>query len=54
MIQGKIVDSGGSELADELEAGGYDSVRKRLGIEKPDQGPMKKPADFFTDTPFDA
>ena len=54
MIQGKIVDSGGSELADELEAGGYESVRGRLGIEKPDEGPMKKPADFFTDTPFDA
>lgn len=53
MIQGRIVDSGGSELAEELEAGGYDSVRDRLGIEKPDEGPMKKPADFFTDTPFD-
>lgn len=54
MIQGKIVDSGGSELAEELEAGGYESVRSRLGIEKAEEGPMKKPADFFTDTPFDA
>lgn len=53
MIQGRIVDSGGSELAEELEAGGYESVRERLGIEKPEDGPMKKPADFFTDTPFD-
>lgn len=53
MIQGRIVDSGGSELAEELESGGYESVRERLGIEKPDEGPMRKPADFFTDTPFD-
>jgi Fe-S cluster assembly ATP-binding protein len=54
MIDGKIVDSGGSELAEELEAGGYDAVRHRLGIEKPaSEGPMRKPADFFTDTPFD-
>jgi hypothetical protein len=27
------VDSGGSELADELEAGGYEAVRSRLGLE---------------------
>ena len=55
MIDGRIVDSGGSELAEELESGGYDAVRKRLGIEKKaEDGPMRKPADFFTDTPFDA
>lgn len=54
MIDGKIVDSGGSELAEELEAGGYEAVRDRLGIERPStEGPMRKPADFFTDTPFD-
>ena len=54
MIDGRIVDSGGRELADELESGGYGSVRNRLGIEKPStDGPMVKPADFFTDTPFD-
>jgi Fe-S cluster assembly ATP-binding protein len=54
MIDGKIVDSGGSELAEELESGGYEAVRERLGIEKPStEGPMRKPADFFTDTPFD-
>ncbi|MFZ0014632.1 MAG: Fe-S cluster assembly ATPase SufC [Acidimicrobiia bacterium] len=54
MIDGKIVDTGGSELADELEAGGYEAVRERLGIEKPSsEGPTRKPADFFTDTPFD-
>ena len=33
MIAGRIVDSGGSELADELEAGGYEAVRSRLGLE---------------------
>jgi len=54
MIDGRIVDSGGSELAEELEAGGYEAVRERLGIEKPStEGPMRKAADFFTDTPFD-
>lgn len=54
MIDGRIVDSGGSELAEELETGGYEAVRERLGIERqrPD-GPLQKPADFFTDTPFD-
>lgn len=36
MMDGRIVDSGGPELADELESGGYNSVRNRLGIEKAD------------------
>lgn len=54
MIDGRIVDSGGSELAEELESGGYKAVRDRLGIQKvPEDGPMRKPADFFTSTPFD-
>ena len=54
MIDGKIVDSGGKELADELDSGGYDSVRERLGIERvTDDSAKRKPADFFTDTPFD-
>ena len=54
MIDGKIVDSGGAELAEELEAGGYDAVRERLGIEKStEESALAKPADFFTDTPFD-
>jgi len=54
MIDGRIVDSGGGELAEELEQGGYEAVRQRLGIERPStDGPMRKPADFFTDTPFD-
>lgn len=54
MIDGKVVDSGGKELAEELEAGGYEAVRERLGIERDsDSDDLKKPADFFTDTPFD-
>lgn len=54
MIGGRIVDSGGPELADELEAGGYASVRRRLGLE-PARSPRSAPkvSDYFTDTPFD-
>jgi Fe-S cluster assembly ATP-binding protein len=54
MIDGSVVDSGGRELAEELEAGGYEAVRGRLGLQKDSDGEdLKKPADFFTDTPFD-
>lgn len=54
MIDGQIVDSGERELADELEAGGYESVRQRLGMERPAAAAERRPSDFFTDTPFDA
>lgn len=55
MIDGRIVDSGGKELAEELESGGYEALRERLGLERAtaDDDEMRKPADFFTDTPFD-
>jgi Fe-S cluster assembly ATP-binding protein len=53
MIDGRIVDSGAGELAEELESGGYESVRRRLGLEKVAVEVVKRPADFFTDTPFD-
>jgi Fe-S cluster assembly ATPase SufC len=53
MIKGRIVESGGPELADELEDGGYDGIRARLGIEIETKAPQKRPSDFFTDTPFD-
>lgn len=54
MIDGTIVDSGGSELADELEDGGYEAVRERLGIERPAaEETMRKASEFFTETPFD-
>jgi len=51
MIEGRIVDSGAGELAEELEAGGYESVRERLGIKR--AVAEKRPSDFFTETPFD-
>lgn len=52
MIEGRIVDSGAGELAEELETGGYESVRERLGIKKTSAA-QKRPSDFFTETPFD-
>ena len=55
MIDGTIVESGGSELADELEDGGYEALRERLGIQKPPtESTVRKVSEFFTDTPFDA
>jgi Fe-S cluster assembly ATP-binding protein len=53
MLKGRIVESGGPELADELEDGGYEAIRERLGIEAETKAPEKRPADFFTETPFD-
>jgi len=53
MIDGRIVASGGAELAEELDSGGYESVRDRLGIKRAAGEPERKAADFFTDTPFD-
>jgi Fe-S cluster assembly ATP-binding protein len=53
MIDGRIVDSGGAELAEELESGGYRAVRERLGLVEGSKEPERRPADFFTDTPFD-
>lgn len=32
MMDGRVVDTGGPELADELEDGGYQSIRDRLGL----------------------
>ena len=53
MIDGKIVDSGGAELAEELESGGYEAVRERLGLKRAETATVPKPSDLFTDTPFD-
>ncbi len=36
MMQGKVVKSGGSELAQRLEAEGYDWIKQELGIEDTD------------------
>ncbi len=54
MIDGQIVESGERDLADELEAGGYESFRQRFGLTQATSAPERRPADFFTDTPFDA
>jgi len=35
MIGGRIVKSGGAEIAHELEAKGYEGIRKELGLEEP-------------------
>jgi Fe-S cluster assembly ATP-binding protein len=55
MIDGRLVDSGGPELAEELEAGGYEAVRARLGLSPGgENGQAKaKVTDLFTDLPFE-
>lgn len=55
MIGGRIVESGGPELAQELEKGGYEAVRRRLGVEEtaPEKPAIPSASEFFTDTPFD-
>jgi Fe-S cluster assembly ATP-binding protein len=54
MIDGRVVDSGGPELAEELETGGYEAVRARLGLTPaPQPEAPRKASDFFTDLPFE-
>lgn len=56
MMRGRIVESGGPELAEDLEKGGYEGLRERLGLEAPDtgEGPSVPAAsEFFTETPFE-
>ena len=53
MIDGRLVDSGGPELAEELEKGGYESIRARLGLTDVPQKPAPKVSDLFTDLPFE-
>lgn len=54
MLDGRIVESGGPELAEQLEQGGYEKVRERLGLESPaDEVEIPSASEFFTDTPFD-
>ncbi len=56
MMSGRIVESGGPELATQLEEGGYDEVRRRLGIDEdaPEQPSVTPASELFTDTPFDS
>ena len=54
MLDGKIVESGGMELAEDLEKGGYAAVRSRLGVDAPAPEPeVPSASEFFTDTPFE-
>ncbi|HUO45894.1 MAG TPA: Fe-S cluster assembly ATPase SufC [Acidimicrobiia bacterium] len=54
MIDGTVVDSGGPELADELEGGGYEAIKTRLGIAPTSEEPAPpKASDLFTDLPFE-
>jgi len=42
-MQGRIVKSGGPELAERLEAEGYDGLKKELGIEE-EEGTVEQEA----------
>ncbi len=53
MVDGRIVESGGPELAERLEQEGYEGVRRRLGIPVTVTTPEVSPADLLTDTPFE-
>lgn len=53
MIDGKLVASGGPELAEELEAGGYEGMRAKFGLTTTPEKPAPKVADLFTDLPFE-
>jgi Fe-S cluster assembly ATP-binding protein len=55
MVDGRLVDSGGPELAEELEAGGYEAIRARLGLGPGGENgqPKTKVTDLFTDLPFE-
>jgi Fe-S cluster assembly ATP-binding protein len=53
LIDGRIVESGGPEVADELESGGYDGLRHRLGLMSTAPAAPRPASTFFTETPFD-
>ncbi|MFQ5967063.1 MAG: Fe-S cluster assembly ATPase SufC [Acidimicrobiia bacterium] len=56
IMDGTIVVSGGPDLADDLERGGYRRLRERLGITPPEtpSSDIPDPSQQLTDTPFDA
>ncbi|HEY7565534.1 MAG TPA: hypothetical protein VIA81_11475, partial [Acidimicrobiia bacterium] len=51
MIGGAIVDSGGPELAEELESGGYEAIRARLGLKEAKEAPSAP--DPLSELPFE-
>jgi Fe-S cluster assembly ATP-binding protein len=53
LLDGRIVESGGPELADELEKSGYEGMRRKLGLtvaETPAEPPTRDP---FSELPFE-
>lgn len=53
MIGGQLVESGGPELAEELEKGGYESIRRRLGLVEAKEFPAAPAPDPFSELPFE-
>lgn len=53
MLDGRIVESGGPELAEELESGGYEAIRKRRGIAEAPAEPERQAPDPFSELPFE-
>jgi Fe-S cluster assembly ATP-binding protein len=51
-MAGRVVTSGGPELADELERTGYEGLAARLGVEEPILTPPVVPDDPFADPGF--
>jgi Fe-S cluster assembly ATP-binding protein len=51
-MAGRVITSGGPELADELESSGYDGLAERLGVEEPTVAPAAAEADPFADPGF--
>ncbi|MGH8959490.1 MAG: Fe-S cluster assembly ATPase SufC [Acidimicrobiia bacterium] len=52
LIAGKIVASGGPELADTLEEGGYEQLRAEMGLPVSEEPATKSP-DPFSELPFE-
>jgi Fe-S cluster assembly ATP-binding protein len=52
LMAGRIVASGGPELADTLEATGYDGLARELGVESLVVPPLDAPADPFSEPGF--
>jgi Fe-S cluster assembly ATP-binding protein len=52
LMAGRIVASGGPELADTLEATGYDGLARELGVESLAVLPAEERADPFADPGF--
>ncbi|HJU51884.1 MAG TPA: Fe-S cluster assembly ATPase SufC [Acidimicrobiia bacterium] len=52
LIDGKIVASGGPELAETLEAGGYERLRAELGLQTAEEQKTQAP-DPFSELPFE-